>query len=163
MLLNFLSNLYIPLWFGKLFEVMVFRLPENALPSQKFNLDIFTYAFLPKVKLFPRFWSLSPWQKEITYSRQTAFFRKSFSLSRRGREIYRNGSFNPFSANFTKWSNSLKQFAGNLPTNCLSVFDHFVELALTGLIIFTNISSTLDKVYSKLVKSTLTKDFEQSK
>ena len=41
--------------------------------------------------------------------------------------------FNPFSANFTKWSNTLKQFVGNLPTNCLSVFDRFVGLALKGL------------------------------
>ena len=41
--------------------------------------------------------------------------------------------FNPLSANPTKWSNSLKQFLGNLPTNCFSVFDHFVGLALKGL------------------------------
>ena len=41
---------------------------------------------------------------------------------------------NPLSANPTKWSNTLKQFVGNLPTNCLSVFDHFVKLALKGLI-----------------------------
>ena len=40
---------------------------------------------------------------------------------------------NPFSANFTKWSNTLKQFVGNLSTNCLCVFDHFVELVLKGL------------------------------
>ena len=40
---------------------------------------------------------------------------------------------NPFSANFTKWSDTLKQFVGNLPTNCLSMFDHFVGLALKGL------------------------------
>ena len=40
---------------------------------------------------------------------------------------------NPLSANFTKWSNTLKQFVGNLPTNCLSVFEHFVGLALKGL------------------------------
>ena len=40
---------------------------------------------------------------------------------------------NPLSANFTKWSNALKQFVGNLPTNYLSVFDHFVRLALKGL------------------------------
>ena len=26
----------------------------------------------------------------------------------------------------------VKQIVGNLPTNCLSVFDHFVELALKG-------------------------------
>ena len=39
-------------------------------------------------------------------------------------------------ANPTKWSNILKQFVGRLPTmptNCLSVFDHFVSLALKGL------------------------------
>ena len=34
------------------------------------------------------------------------------------------------STNLTKWSNTLKQFVGNLPTNCLSLFDHFVGLAL---------------------------------
>ena len=37
---------------------------------------------------------------------------------------------NTLSANPTKWSNTLKQFVGNLPTNCLSVSDHFVKLAL---------------------------------
>ena len=40
---------------------------------------------------------------------------------------------NPLSANFTKWPNTLKQFAGKLPTNRLSVFDHFVGLALKEL------------------------------
>ena len=42
-------------------------------------------------------------------------------------------SFNPLSANPTKWSNTLKQFVGKLPTICLSVFDHFVGLELKGL------------------------------
>ena len=42
-------------------------------------------------------------------------------------------NFNPLSASFTKWSNTLKQFVGNLPTNCLSVFDRSVGLALKGL------------------------------
>ena len=41
---------------------------------------------------------------------------------------------NPLSANTTKWSNTLKQFVGKLPTNYLSVFDHFVGLALKRLI-----------------------------
>ena len=56
----------------------------------------------------------------------------------------RHLKFNPLSANPTKWSNTLKQFDGkwsntlkqfvrNLPTNYLSVFDHFVWLALNGL------------------------------
>ena len=41
--------------------------------------------------------------------------------------------FKPLSANFTKWSNTVKQPVGKLPTNCLSVFDHFLGLALKGL------------------------------
>ena len=40
---------------------------------------------------------------------------------------------NPLSANPKKWSNTLKQFAGNSPTNCLSVFDHFLILGLKWL------------------------------
>ena len=43
------------------------------------------------------------------------------------------GRINTLSTNFTKWSNTLKQFVENLPTNCLSVFDHFLGLALKGL------------------------------
>ena len=42
-------------------------------------------------------------------------------------------SVNSLSTNFTKWSNTLKQFVGKLPTNCLSVFDHFAALAFKGL------------------------------
>ena len=41
---------------------------------------------------------------------------------------------NPLGANSIKWSNTLKQFVSKLPTNCLSVFDHFVKLMLKGLI-----------------------------
>ena len=44
-------------------------------------------------------------------------------------------SFNPLSANPTKRPNTLKQFVGKLPTNCLSVFGHFVNLALNSFII----------------------------
>ena len=45
---------------------------------------------------------------------------------------------NSLSANPIKWPNTLKQFAGNLPTNCLSVFGHFVGLAVTGLMKILN-------------------------
>ena len=45
-----------------------------------------------------------------------------------------NVMFNPLSANPAKWSNTLKQFVGKLPTNCLSVFDYFGGLSLKGLI-----------------------------
>ena len=40
---------------------------------------------------------------------------------------------NHLSTHPTKWSNTLKQFVGKLPTNCLSVSDHFIGLALQGL------------------------------
>ena len=41
--------------------------------------------------------------------------------------------FKPLGASPTKWSNTLKQFVGKLPSNCLSVFEHFVGLARKGL------------------------------
>ena len=47
----------------------------------------------------------------------------------------------PLSANPTKLSNTLKQFVVNLPTNCLSVFGHFVKLALKGLNYVVNLHS----------------------
>ena len=40
---------------------------------------------------------------------------------------------NPLNANPEKWSNTLKQIVGNLPTIRLSVFDHFMNLARKGL------------------------------
>ena len=49
-------------------------------------------------------------------------------------------SINPLYPNPTKWSNTLKQFVGNLPTNCLSVLDHFVVLALKGISKFKRLS-----------------------
>ena len=39
---------------------------------------------------------------------------------------------NPLTANPTKWSNTLKQFVGNLPTNFLSVFDLLLYWRLKG-------------------------------
>ena len=42
--------------------------------------------------------------------------------------------YNPLRVNPTKWSNTLEQLVRNLPTNCLSVFDHFVGLALKEII-----------------------------
>ena len=51
-----------------------------------------------------------------------------------GKHLGQSLFFNPLSANPTKWPNTLKQFVRNFPTNCLSVFDHFVKLALKGLI-----------------------------
>ena len=42
-------------------------------------------------------------------------------------------NINTLSVKLTKWPNTFKQFVGNWPTNCLSVFGHFVGLALKGL------------------------------
>ena len=52
-------------------------------------------------------------------------------------------SVNSLSANPTTWSNTLKEFVGKLPTNCLSVLDHFVKLALRGLSWGLEIEGTL--------------------
>ena len=48
-------------------------------------------------------------------------------------ERRKTSAVHPLSANFTKWPNTPKHFVGNLPTNCLSVFGHFVGLALKRL------------------------------
>ena len=56
-------------------------------------------------------------------------------------------TFNTLSANPTKWSNTLKQFIGKLPTNCLSVFDRFVGLALKGLRHQNNINEQCSIVF----------------
>ena len=46
--------------------------------------------------------------------------------------LFKQRYFTITSANPIKWSNTLKQFVGKFPTNCLSVFDHFLWLALKG-------------------------------
>ena len=57
---------------------------------------------------------------------------------------------NSLSANPTKRSNTLKQFVGKLPTNCLSVFDHFVKLAQKGLIrIYPAASSLIKPIFQR--------------
>ena len=68
------------------------------------------------------------------FNKKTMFFCLSLNL------------LNPFSVTFTKWSNTLKQFVSNSLTNCLSVFGHFVGLALKELKCMTDcfhISSAL--------------------
>ena len=41
-------------------------------------------------------------------------------------------TFKPLNAKFTKWTTTLNQFVGKLPTNCLGVIGHFVGLAFIG-------------------------------
>ena len=55
------------------------------------------------------------------------------TTSLKHRALKNSDIIKPLSANPTKWSNALKQFVGKLPTNYSSVFDHFVGLALKGI------------------------------
>ena len=58
---------------------------------------------------------------------------------------------NPLSANPTKCSNTIKQLVGKLPTNCLSVLDHVVGLALKGLKLSSRIHLNVhEKYYSDI-------------
>ena len=58
---------------------------------------------------------------------------KSFSIVSSASHDFFVVTLSPLIANPTKWPNKLKQFVDKLPTNCLSVFGHFVNLALKGL------------------------------
>ena len=74
---------------------------------------------------------------------------------------------NPLSANSTKWSNTLKQFVSNLLTNCFSVFDHFVKLALKGskqfpLPIYGTATSFHHQIQSVLVYPWFVSDFSRN-
>ena len=74
---------------------------------------------------------------------------KSCSLNRNANIFCINlAYFNFLSANPTKWPNTLKQFVGNLPTNFLSLFDHFAKLALKGLKATLQSSSLEQRVWN---------------
>ena len=59
--------------------------------------------------------------------------------------------FNPLSANFTNF--------GKLPTNCLSVFAHFVRLALKGLRKITEMSFFIDTSFPLKLLNTFSTAF----
>ena len=67
------------------------------------------------------------------------------------------GKVNPLNTNFTKWSNTLKEFVGEFPTNYLSVFDHFVGLANDR--VGKNKQNELTEKAKKLVHACDRKDF----
>ena len=60
----------------------------------------------------------------------------------RNEKSWKNNIFDPVSANPTKWSNTLKRICRQNPTNCLSVFDHFIGLTLNGLRLFSIFTCT---------------------
>ena len=67
--------------------------------------------------------------------------------------------FKPLSANLIKWSNTLKQFVGNLPTNFLNVFDRYMGLGLKGLSSL-NIN-TANEFYYKFLTITQDKNVDE--
>ena len=72
---------------------------------------------------FCSYWNANPFNASFN---DNAEFRTQYFL----RLECEYSVINLLSANPTRWSNTLKQFVGNFPTNCLIVFDHFVRLAL---------------------------------
>ena len=84
------------------------------------NLNFFIFEFLSPNKN----------QKDPAISSDTITDYRNLKLELQKSLQFILLSFNPLSANPTKWSNTLKQFFGKLLTNCLNVFDHFVGLAL---------------------------------
>ena len=72
----------------------------------------------------------------ILVTRDNILHRKRIYLQKKKKNessIFKH-NVNPLSVNPAKWSNTLKQQNGQPhSSNCLSVFDHFVGLALKGL------------------------------
>ena len=66
---------------------------------------------------------------------------------------------NPLSAKFIKWSNTLKQIVGKLPTICLSVFDHFSGLAFKRLSELNNFPQTFYVIFPSTIPIYLHRDF----
>ena len=80
---------------------------------------------------------LTSWQKSVLIQRLSVQMQKDFISMEQiaSKQSLGHKYFNPLHANVTKWPNTFKQFVGNLPTSCLSVFDHFVGLVRIILIL----------------------------
>ena len=72
------------------------------------------------------------WKKQVSHKHLENRTNEKMRVGKSFFQVHYCFFRNPLSPNFTKWSNTLKQFVGKLWTNCLSVFDHFVGLALKG-------------------------------
>ena len=83
-------------------------------------------------------------------------FDQTADISQQVYDFKNNLAINPLSANPTKWSNTLKQFVGKLPTNCFSVFDHCVGLARKVLTHFVPMPFSLQclSVFSRILETT---------
>ena len=66
---------------------------------------------------------------------------------------YNKKVLNPLSTCPTKWSNTLKQFVGELQVNYLSLFNHFVKLAVKGLKSGNNLQIAITSVYPQIFET----------
>ena len=114
--------------------------------------------------MFLHIYSCKSYQNQLvifTANQVTGFFvscknTKSIQLNENFRRNGLKVEFNPLGTNPTKWSNALKQFVRNLLTICLSVFKHFVRLALKGLNSFCkNLFPTFCVITEKLFHTVL--------
>ena len=104
------------------------------------------------LKLLVAFWKSEVWEQNCVWLFYYFNFERNYEVSKSKRSyiwLRKNinfnknktkpkmenpsRSFNCLRTSPTKWSNTLKQLVSNLPMNCLTVFDHFVILALKGL------------------------------
>ena len=105
------------------------------------KLLFYTYPTEKQSVSFRSGWKLALC-RSVSYTRCAGGLRWQEPLTMALKEM----RLNALSPNPTKWSNALKQFVSKLLKNCLSVFDHFLGLALKGfaLSLVNHFTKTID-------------------
>ena len=105
--------------------VIVIHLKEVYFRGNKFSQDQMLHGLI-FLDLTDFCYSAKIYLREISHALNPPEIFSQFFYQR-------SFNFNPLSSNPEKLSNTLKQIVGNLPTICLSVFDHFMNMVLKGL------------------------------
>ena len=119
---------------------------QQKLSTSCFISCQYTQLWCPPVRLFAWLWKIRGYKinSKTGHSRSTTFLILSlhFTNMRQSNKCQKvfifialpncSGTFNPLSANPTKWANT-QTIRRLLPTNCLRAFDLFVGLLLKGL------------------------------
>ena len=84
--LNFLLNVYIPLWLQKSFKFIVLRLLQIHLSVKKLNLFNFTHA--PKQNSPSGFYHYAPSRRELPIPPKQHFLKIFFPEQKEGEEDY---------------------------------------------------------------------------
>ena len=108
---------------------------QRKMLESVFDLREEIATFLEEKKLGAPEFRNAEWVSKLAFLTDITSHMNNFNTNLQGSDQL----INPLSAKFIKWSNTLKQFVGKLPTNCLSVFDHFSGLALKGLTNLINV------------------------